>query len=126
MLCFSTALGYVAFWRETETASVSSVMHRSCVARLTLKQNVYREVSARRIGAGSEILSLAVDQYSHRAFKIACGTRDQVVQLFTMDDKWDLQSVFTVRLPSTVPKSVAFSDNSRSDVYAFGLYDGQM
>lgn len=83
-------------------------------------------MSATRIGTGCEILSLAVDPYSNQPYRIACGTRNQYVQVFAVDDQWSLESVFSVQLPSTVAKSIAFSGNSRNDVLAFGLFDGLM
>jgi len=47
-----------------------------------------------------------------------------MVQVLILNASAQLQSVFAVRLESTVPKSVAFADNR--DIYVFGLYDGNV
>ena len=83
-------------------------------------------MSARCVGTGCEILSLAVDTKGRQPCRIACGTRNQHVQVFSVGDQWELQSIFSIQLSGTVPKSVTFSGNSRGDIYVFGLYDGQM
>ncbi|KAG1892293.1 hypothetical protein F4604DRAFT_1672345 [Suillus subluteus] len=55
--------------------------------------------------------------------RIAVGTRDKMVQVLMLNTSVQLQSVFTVQLENTVPKSVAFADNRT--IYIFGLYDGK-
>lgn len=54
------------------------------------------------------------------------GTRDKVVQVFILDAKGELQSVFCVQMDATVPISVSFADNIAKDVYVFGLHNGYM
>jgi hypothetical protein len=60
------------------------------------------------------------------AVRLAIGTRDRVVQVWTLDPRGHLHSVFSVQLKVTVPKGVALAENITKDIYVFGLYDGNM
>jgi hypothetical protein len=48
-----------------------------------------------------------------------------LVQVWNVDAKAQMTAIFAVQLDKTVPKVVAFSENS-DDVRVFGLYDGNM
>jgi hypothetical protein len=60
------------------------------------------------------------------AVRLAIGTRDRLVQVWDLDSKGKMQSVFSVQLNVTVPKAVAFAENRARDIYIFGLYDGNV
>jgi hypothetical protein len=42
-----------------------------------------------------------------------------------VDARAKMRTVFSVQLDKTVPKAVAFAENSE-DVHVFGLYDGNV
>jgi hypothetical protein len=60
------------------------------------------------------------------AVRLAIGSRDRLVQVWKLDHKGQLHSVFSVQLDMTVPKGVAFAENTDKDIYVFGLYDGNL
>ncbi|KAG2046080.1 hypothetical protein BDR06DRAFT_856595, partial [Suillus hirtellus] len=86
------------------------------------RQKTFQEICARRLGSGFEITCLSWHSSTDGNIRIAVGTRDKMVQVLVLNVNLQLQSVFAVRLETTVPKSVAFTDSR--DVYVFGLYDG--
>ncbi|KAG1740751.1 uncharacterized protein EDB91DRAFT_1052909, partial [Suillus paluster] len=84
----------------------------------------FQEICARRLGSGFEITCLSCHPTSSKGnMQIAVGTRDKMVQVLMLNMSTQLQSIFTVQLENTVPKSVAFADNRA--IYVFGLYDGK-
>ena len=82
-------------------------------------------MGARRLGNGQEIICIAGDPFSEDEIRIVIGTRDRLVQVWNVDAKAQMTAIFAVQLDKTVPKVVAFSENS-DDVRVFGLYDGNM
>jgi hypothetical protein len=82
-------------------------------------------LDARRLGNGQEIICIAGDPFSEDEIRIVIGTRDRLVQVWNIDAKAQMTAIFAVQLDKTVPKVVAFSENS-DDVRVFGLYDGNM
>jgi len=58
--------------------------------------------------------------------RLVIGTRDRIVQVWELDSKGKMQSMFSVQLDVTVPKAVAFTNNPTNDIYVFGLYDGNV
>jgi hypothetical protein len=59
------------------------------------------------------------------AGRVAIGTRDQIIQVFTLDTNNNLQPFFHRKFEATVPSSLAFRDNITHDIFVFGLYNGQ-
>jgi hypothetical protein len=95
--------------------------------KLTISQGSFEELHARRLGKGLEITCIACDGIDDRDLvRIAIGTRDRRVQVWTFDTSAQLAPLFSVQLDVTVPKSVCFTENTARDVYIFGLYDGNM
>ena len=58
--------------------------------------------------------------------RLAIATRDQMVQVWRLDLRGQVQSAFSVQLDVTVPKGVAFVENEAKDIHVFGLYDGNL
>lgn len=54
------------------------------------------------------------------------GTRDKVVQVFQLDGKGELRSIFSIQLDATIPIAVCFADNTAKDLYVLGLFNGQL
>lgn len=88
-------------------------------------QSAFAEKSSMRIGSGAEITCMMASQQDG-TIRLAVGTRDRLVQVWTVDSSYQMNSVFCVELKTTVPKSVFLIDNSARDVRVFGLYDGKM
>jgi len=81
-----------------------------------------------RIGRGGEILSLAADTTTGSITRIATGTRDKCVQVWTFDS--NIQKLVPVHSSAfsekkdIVPKALAFNDDPNHDLYIFGIFDG--
>jgi hypothetical protein len=90
-----------------------------------MSQDQFKEIFARRIGCGGQITCLGSKE-SQPSVRLAVGTRNKGVQVFTFDHKKSIQPVFAVELDMTVPVSLGFVDNHRKDVYVFGLYNGYL
>jgi hypothetical protein len=58
--------------------------------------------------------------------QLGIGMRVRIVQVWELDSKGKMQSVFSVQLNVSVPKAVAFTNNQVNDIYVLGLYDGNM
>lgn len=91
-----------------------------------LNQGGFREASTRVLGSESQILSLSVKPHDRSTFRIACGTYDQRIHVFTTDEHWELHSVYSVELQSCCPASIAFNGNGKGDILVFGRDDGVM
>jgi hypothetical protein len=103
-LCYGTELGYMGFWRQDPRGN-------------------FEEIFCERMGSGSGILSIALDEPSRDSVQLAIGTRGRVVQVWKYDCNGLLQNVFSVQLDKTVPITVAFVAR---DVRVFGSFDGSM
>jgi WD40 repeat protein len=81
-----------------------------------------------RIGRGGEILSLAADTTAGSTTRIATGTRDKCIQVWTFDSNTQkLVSVHSSAFSEKkdiVPKALAFNDDLGHDLYIFGIFDG--
>ena len=76
---------------------------------------------------GLEITGVAWDSFDDTGpTRIVVGTRDEAVQVLKLDSKDQLHPVWSCRIQGTVPKAVAFVEGTTKDVYAFGLFDGNM
>lgn len=58
--------------------------------------------------------------------RLALGTRDQLVQVWTVDPNFQLKAVFVKALQTTIPKAVALVDNAARDVRVYGMLDGRL
>lgn len=60
------------------------------------------------------------------AVRLAVGTRDRLVQVWTVDSSFGITIVFNIELKTTVPKSITLVDNAARDVLVYGIFDGKM
>ncbi|KAG9308196.1 hypothetical protein JVU11DRAFT_12292 [Chiua virens] len=103
-LCCGTGLGYLMLWRQRSDAASEF------------------DVSSRRIGTGQEIMSIS--QYNvDGSTRLITGTRDKRAQLWALDSKLNITSIFSVELPTSIPRALYFLG---SDIVVFGMYDGEM
>jgi hypothetical protein len=110
-MIFGTGNGYLVFWRHNRSQPGD-------------RESQFEEVISRRVGNGDEITALSWDGATEGNLRLANGTRDGCVQLWTFNGK-KLDSMFSVKVPGTVPKNIDFVDNARSDLYVFGAYNGR-
>jgi hypothetical protein len=82
-------------------------------------------LNAQRLETGLEITCIANDPFSESEIRVIVGTRGMLVQVWHVYARMKMCAVFSVRLDKTVPKAVAFAENSE-DVHVFGLYDGNV
>ena len=95
--------------------------------KLTISQGSFKELHARRLGKGLEIMCIACNGIDDRdLICFAIGTRDRHVQVWTFDTSAQLALLFLVQLDVTMPKSVCFAENMAQDIYIFRLYNGNM
>ncbi|KAG1761662.1 hypothetical protein EDD22DRAFT_732608, partial [Suillus occidentalis] len=117
-------------WATTRQTAVETLCYRTGLGYITFLQhdlidNNFQEICARRLGSGFEITCLSCHSISSEGdIWIAVGTKDKMVQILILNMSSQLQSIFTVQLENTVPKSVTFADNKA--IYVFGLYDGKL
>jgi len=71
---------------------------------------------------------LTADTTRGNATRIATGTRDKCVQVWSFDSSSrKLDSIHSNAFghgKDIVPKGLAFEGNEKQDLYVFGLYDG--
>ena len=76
---------------------------------------------------GAEITCLCWDSTDERdPIRLAIGTRDRVVQVWTFDTRRQILPMFSVQLDITVPGAICFIDNTAKDVQVFGVFDGNV
>ncbi|KAF8573818.1 hypothetical protein K439DRAFT_1374237, partial [Ramaria rubella] len=85
-------------------------------------QGKFEECWARRLGQGFEITCICWNETSGR---VATGTRDGIVQVWTFESNEGLCPLFSVKMETTVPRTLGFVNNTAQDLYLFGLYNGQ-
>jgi WD40 repeat protein len=90
---------------------------------LTSIQGRVVELCSKRLAFGAEITSIAWDRANEATFRLATGTRDQCVQLWSFNGK-EVHEIFSRQLASTIPKNIDFMENHAVDLYVFGIYDG--
>ena len=83
------------------------------------------ELSAQRVGTGLKVTCIADDSFSESNIQLLVGTRGRLVQVWNVDPKGQMHSVFSIQLDNTVPKAVAFNESSEN-ILVFGLYDGDV
>jgi hypothetical protein len=81
-----------------------------------------------RIAKGGEILCIAVDTSGGSSTRIATGTRDSCVLVWSFDSSSrKLQPLHAGSYgdgKDIIPKGLAFADNATKDLHVFGLHDG--
>jgi hypothetical protein len=118
ILVVGTGLGYLAVWGQSGVRVLG--LQLPVLRRL---QDTFDEIFLRRIGDGGEIVCIAWDIHNEATLRLVTGTRDRYVHLWSFNGK-ELHSNFSVRLPFTVPATVAFADNNEGDIFVFGIYSG--
>jgi WD40 repeat protein len=104
ILCCGTGLGYLLLWKQGLTSATPE----------------FEETLARRVGTGQEVMAIS---WCKRSDQLVTATYDRRVQLWTVGAKYTLTNIFSVELPTTVPRAVYFHG---TDVLVFGMYDGEM
>ncbi|KIN98781.1 hypothetical protein M404DRAFT_156911 [Pisolithus tinctorius Marx 270] len=105
-LCCGTGLGYLLIWRQRPHTVVE-----------------FKEVVARRISGGHEIMAIASDAGNSTGTHIVVMTRDKRVQTWTIDSRNRLSNVFSVELTTSIPHAVYLRG---CDIIVFGMYDGDI
>lgn len=128
-VCYGNALGCLVFMQY----HANEVRHREFASLFyQLKsfgavQDKFETIFSARLARGAEITCITAD-VSSGSTRIATGTRDKCVQVWTFDSsRRKLESVFSKvdkGEREIVPKTLAFDNNSERDLYIFGLYDG--
>ncbi|KAF8576906.1 WD40 repeat-like protein [Ramaria rubella] len=117
-LCYGTALGYLVIWAQNS------------------QDGNFEEITAKRLGTGCELTCITHDPVCDARPRIAIATRDSMVQVWKIDARGTLHSVFSVQLNGTVPRAVGFADAFNKDapnkeflnkdVLVFGLFDSNI
>ncbi|KAG1764295.1 WD40-repeat-containing domain protein [Suillus occidentalis] len=107
-LCFGTGLGFLGIWQQQGEGL----------------ENFDAKVS-RRIGNGKEIMCLTYDHAGDDT-RIASGTRDRRVQVWSFNFKGLLIPIFSVELSTTIPRTVNFKHSASRNLLVFGMYDGEV
>ncbi|KAI5981092.1 WD40-repeat-containing domain protein [Pisolithus marmoratus] len=104
ILCCGTGLGYVLFWKQNSTLATPE----------------FEETVARRVGTGQEIMAI---NWCKGSDQLVTATYDKRVQLWTVGAKHTLTNIFSIELPTTVPRAIYFHG---ADILVFGMYDGEI
>ncbi|KIK35766.1 hypothetical protein CY34DRAFT_26540 [Suillus luteus UH-Slu-Lm8-n1] len=107
-LCFGTGLGFLGIWQQQGEGL----------------ENFDAKVS-RRIGNGKEIMCLTYDHAGDDT-RIASGTRDRCVQVWSFNFKGLLIPIFSVELSTTIPCTVNFKHSASRNLLVFRMYDGEV
>ncbi|KAJ3504450.1 hypothetical protein NLJ89_g7925 [Agrocybe chaxingu] len=110
-LCYGNGTGFLVFLQHCPSQNGFNIIH-SC-----------------RIGGGREISTITADRDSHDAStRIAMGTRDKYVQVWTFDANTRTLLLCNSKVygesHEVIPKALAFDNNSERDLYVFGIFDG--
>jgi hypothetical protein len=128
-LCYGNALGFLVFLQHRPT-EVGIFFYSVVILNGLQNQRRFEAAHSIRIARGGEILSIAADTSGGRATRIATGTRDKCVQVWSFDSSSrKLDSVHSNAFSQDkdiIPKSLAFENNEKRDLCVFGLYDGAM
>ncbi|KAF8575396.1 WD40 repeat-like protein, partial [Ramaria rubella] len=117
-LCYGTALGYLVIWAQNS------------------RDGNFEEITAKQLGTGCKLTCITHNPVCNARPHIAIATHDSMVQVWKVDARGTLHSVFSVQLNGTVPRAVGFADAFNKDapnkeflnkdVLVFGLFDGNM
>lgn len=106
ILCYGTARGFFVIWKLT-AAKVE-------------------EMVVIRVGGGGEIMSMTWLPSDSATTRIAVGTRDRIVACWNLDSNYQLHTVFSIILDTTIPATIDLVRNTANDIRVFGLCDGWM
>ncbi|KAG1793681.1 WD40-repeat-containing domain protein [Suillus plorans] len=76
-------------------------------------------------GEGKEITCLTYDHAGDDT-RIATGTWDKHVQVWSFDFKGPLILIFSIKLSTTIPCTINFNHTASRDLLVFGMYDGEV
>ncbi|KAG1894223.1 WD40-repeat-containing domain protein [Suillus fuscotomentosus] len=107
-LCYGMGLGFIGIWQQQGEG-----LHDFDAKVL------------RRIRTGKEIMCLTYD-HTGEDTRIASGTRDRCVQVWTFDFKGPLIPIFSVELATTIPCTINFNCAANRNILVFGMYDGEI
>lgn len=107
-LCYGTGLGFIGIWQQQGEGM----------------EDFDAKVS-RRIGTGKEIMCLTYDHAGNDT-RIATGTRDKRVQVWSFDFRGPLIPIFSIELSTTIPRTINFNRTASRDLLVFGMYDGEV
>jgi hypothetical protein len=80
------------------------------------------KLNAQRLGMGFKVTCIAKNPFSESDIQLVVGTQDKLVQVWNVDMRRQMCTIFSVQLNKTVPKGVTFSERSE-DVHVFGMYN---
>ncbi|KAG2048868.1 WD40 repeat-like protein [Suillus hirtellus] len=80
---------------------------------------------SRRIGTGKEIMCITYDHAGDDT-RIATGTWDRCVQVWSFDFKGPLIPVFSIELNSTISLMINFNRTASRNLLVFGMYDREV
>ncbi|KAF8579428.1 hypothetical protein K439DRAFT_1620548 [Ramaria rubella] len=96
----------------------------------------FEEIMAKRLGMGCKLTCITHDPVCDVRPRIAIATHNSMVQVWKVNARGTLHSVFSVQLNGTVPRAVGFADAfnkdapnkefMNKDVLVFGLFKGNM
>jgi len=107
-LCYGTGLGFIGIWQQ----------HGQGLEDFDTK-------ISRRIGTGKEIMCLTYDHAGNDT-RIATGTCDKHVQVWTFDFKGPLVPIFSIELSTTIPHMIHFNHTASRNILVFGMYNRDM
>lgn len=129
-LCYGNVLGFLVFLqhRPAQVCRLCFVLSQRMSITEEILQAQFEVIHSCRIARGGEIVSIAADMSVNGPSRIATGTRDKCVQVWTFDSSSrKLVPMYSKAYGADkeiLPKSLAFDNNIDRDLYIFGLYDG--
>ena len=106
ILCYGMSLGYTVFWGKLPNNHGPGDYYELYTQRCS--ENEIMCITGRSFGIGDTWLII--------------GAQDLVIQLWKMGGS-TIEKMFSVKIPRTVPSTVAFIENSK-DILVFGREDG--
>ncbi|KAL4078479.1 WD40-repeat-containing domain protein [Scleroderma yunnanense] len=97
-LCCSTGLGYLTIWRQHPNEYYD-----------------FKEVTSKKISVGTKVTAVNAD--------ICDRTRDQQVQVWSLNSKYQLYNIFSIELPTIVPWALFFQEGR--GVIVFRMYNSK-
>lgn len=107
-LCYGTGLGFIGIWQQQGEGLED-----------------FDAKMSKRIGTGKEIMCITYDHTGDET-RLATGTRDRRVQVWSFDFKGPLIPIFSIELSTTIPRTVNFNRTANRNLLVFGMYDGEM
>jgi hypothetical protein len=90
-------------------------------------QKQFEKMFSHRVANGVEITCLkTLVSEDGQSVRIAFGTRDRVVQVWSLDHMRHISNVFSHSLGITMPVLIEIARNSSRDIRVFGHFNGNM